>query len=400
MSSSTLSSFWKEHASATLPGNCSSVKRSTSSALIASTASAPGSRNVVAPTEQHLLQRVAAQAEPQRLERDDLLRRDVPEIDLGPEVLHEPRLRRFRRRLPDDVVEVDRVGDLVDETGAHLSGRPEDAGGPALARLRDHLPGAGFLLFLDPLDPLVRREDDLRVLRPDLGEHREVSGEVGDQLELALARNLDRAVRDLDVVDAEVGEPPLEVVELPARVDDLEERAPDHDGLAAQNLELPLEVACDVGRAPPELDDRDVVARNVEDVLPRARAEPLVEDVRKTAVALDADVKGGHRAPRASPARAPARRGRASLRARRCRRSAGRSPSRGTSRGTRASAPPTRPPRSPRSAWSRAPPRRRRSRSTPSRGAAWARWRSRGSHPCRRSRARCTARRAARSSAP
>src|SRR5438552_5068678 len=119
---------------------------------------------------EHLLQRVAAQPEPERLERDDFVRRDVAEVDARSEVADEPRLRRLRRRLPDEVVEVDLVGDLVDQAGAHVAVLAEDPGGPALAGLGDHLPRAGLLLFLDPLDPLVRREHDLRVLRADLGE--------------------------------------------------------------------------------------------------------------------------------------------------------------------------------------------------------------------------------------
>ena len=70
----------------------------TSSALIASTVSGSGSVNVLAgvvgPTEQHLLQRVAAQAEPERLERDQFVGRDVAEVDRRAELLDEPRLRR------------------------------------------------------------------------------------------------------------------------------------------------------------------------------------------------------------------------------------------------------------------------------------------------------------------
>ena len=130
-----------------------------------------------------------------------------PRLTFGPEVLDEPGLRRLRRRLEDQVAEVDLVRDLVDEAGAHLAGRPEDAGGAALAALGDHLPGAGLELLLDPLHPLVRREDDLRVLRADLGEDGEVAREVGDQLELALARDLERAVGDLDVREALLVEP-------------------------------------------------------------------------------------------------------------------------------------------------------------------------------------------------
>src|SRR5690348_15402427 len=271
-------------------------------------------------TEQHLLQRVAAQPEAERLERDDLLGRDVAEVDIGPEVADEPRLRGLRRRLPDDVVEVELVRDLVDEPGAHVAVLAEDPGGAALARLGDHLPRPGILLFLEPLDPLVRREHDLRVLGADLGEDGEVLREVRDQLELALARDLHGAVGDLDVRDAEALEPALVLLELVADVDDLEERAADDDGLAAQDVELAAQVLRDVRGPPAELDDVDVVAGDLEHVFPSARAEALVEDVRQAAVTRQADVKNGHRAPPASSSRPSGRRGRASCRARRCRR--------------------------------------------------------------------------------
>src|SRR5262245_15119428 len=100
--------------------------------------------------KEHLLQGVGAEPEPQRLERDHLVGRDVPEVDLGPEVADEPRLRALRRRLPDEVVEAQRVLDLVDEPGAELAGRAVDPGGAALAALRDHLPGARVELLAHP----------------------------------------------------------------------------------------------------------------------------------------------------------------------------------------------------------------------------------------------------------
>ena len=117
----------------------------------------------------------------------------------------------------------------------------------------------------------------------------------------ALARDVDRAVGDLDVREAELGEPPLVLVELARRVDDLEERAADHDRLLAQHVELALEVARDVRGAPAELDDRDVVARHLEDVLPAARAEALVDHVGQADVPRQVEIKGGQRAPSASP---------------------------------------------------------------------------------------------------
>src|SRR5438128_12035412 len=115
MSRSTVSSFWNEHASATRPPNCSTVHARISCALSASTSLG----NWIC--KEHLLQRVAAQAEAERLERDHFLRRDVPEVHLGAEVLDEPRLRLLRRRLPHDVVEVELVRDLVDQPGAHVT---------------------------------------------------------------------------------------------------------------------------------------------------------------------------------------------------------------------------------------------------------------------------------------
>src|SRR5690348_153686 len=151
MSSSTDSSFWKELASATRPGNSSSTYASTRSAFQLSTSA--GSCRLVA--KQHLLERVAAEPEAERLERDHLVGRDVAEVHVGAEVLDEPRLRRLGRRLPHEVVEVDLVRDLVDEAGAHVAVLAEDPGRPAFACLGDHLPRTGVLLFLDPLHPLV-----------------------------------------------------------------------------------------------------------------------------------------------------------------------------------------------------------------------------------------------------
>src|SRR5947208_9145009 len=324
MCTSTDDCFCQEQVRQSLLPNSSKPQRRRSSADIASKSSS-GSGGAVA-TEQHLLERVSAQPQAERLQRDHLVGRDVAEIHLRAEMLDEPGLRRLRRRLPEEVVEVDRVRDLVDEAGAHLARGAEDAGGAALAGLGDHLPGAGVTLFLDPFDPLVRREDDFGVLGADLGEHGEVAREVLDQLELALAGDLDRAVRDLDVRDAELAEPALVVVELILDIDDLEEGAADDDRLLAQDVELALETFGDEGGAPAQLDDVDVGAARLEHVLPGPGAKPLVEHVGEAAVAVETEVKAGHRAPSASPGRRTAHRGRASCRARRCRRSAARSP--------------------------------------------------------------------------
>src|SRR5262249_27265990 len=231
MSSNTTSSFWKEQASETLPGNASRQSATTSTARMASSADDSGGVNVLNPTQHHRLQRVAAKTQAQRLERDHLVGRDVPEVHRRPELLDEPRLGSLRRRLEDDVRGPDGVRDLVDQIRSHAARRVEDPGSPAFTRLGDHLPGARLELLVQPLRPLTDRVLDAGVLRAHLGEDCEVAREVGDQLELALARDLDRAVRDLDVGQAELDQPLFVFVEPVLRVDHLEERPTDYDRL-------------------------------------------------------------------------------------------------------------------------------------------------------------------------
>src|SRR5262249_25828521 len=120
MSSRTDSSFWHEQARDTFPRQASRQKRRTSRALIDSTSLG----NCRLAAKKHLLQRVAAQAEAQRLERDHLVGRDVAEVDGRPELLDEPRPRRLRRRLEQEIVGRDLVNDLVDEPPPHPPRRP------------------------------------------------------------------------------------------------------------------------------------------------------------------------------------------------------------------------------------------------------------------------------------
>src|SRR5260221_8164979 len=101
MSSSTASSFWKEQASETRPGNESRQKRRISCALIDSTSL--GNCRLVA--KKHLLERVAAETEAERFERDHLIRWNVPEIHRRAELLDEPSLRRLGGRLEHDVLD-------------------------------------------------------------------------------------------------------------------------------------------------------------------------------------------------------------------------------------------------------------------------------------------------------
>src|SRR5205085_12106668 len=119
MWTSTDDCFCHEHVRQSRSPCSECAQRRMSSAVMASKSSS-GSGGALA-TEQHLLQRVGAQAEAQRLQGNDLLGRDVAEVDARPELLHEPGLRALRRRLEDQFGGIDLVHDLVDEPGAHLA---------------------------------------------------------------------------------------------------------------------------------------------------------------------------------------------------------------------------------------------------------------------------------------
>src|SRR5919201_3831130 len=215
----------QEHVRHMRSPNCSCAQRSTSSAPIDSTS---GSRSAGAVAKQHLLERVAAQAAPERLERNDLVRRDVPEVHGRTELLDEPGLGCFRRRLEDDVRRPDGHGDLADQLGAHAAGGVEDPGGAAFPGLGDHLPRAGVELLLKPLDPLLAAVLDRRILRAHLRQNDEVAREVRDELELVVPRDLHGPVGDLDVLEPQAMEPGFVVAEPALRVDALEVGPADH----------------------------------------------------------------------------------------------------------------------------------------------------------------------------
>src|SRR4051812_8951305 len=138
MSRRTVSSFWNEQASETLPGNATSIAATISCAL-----SASQSRSGSVAGKEYLLQCVAPEPAAQRLERDHLVGRDVAEIDRRSELLDEPRLRGLGRRLEDHVERAHGARDLADQLGAHAAVGVEDPRRAALARLGDHLPRAG-----------------------------------------------------------------------------------------------------------------------------------------------------------------------------------------------------------------------------------------------------------------
>src|SRR4051812_30216591 len=103
--------FCQEHETQRRSPNSECAQRMISSADMAST-SAGATLSGSALTEEGLVEGVGPQPEPERLERDHLVRRDVAEVHLRAEAAHEPGLRGLRRRLEDQVRDVDVVGDL------------------------------------------------------------------------------------------------------------------------------------------------------------------------------------------------------------------------------------------------------------------------------------------------
>ena len=204
MSSSTVSSFWKEQASETVPGNASRQQRRISCAPIDSTSASEAAGSPPRSTSFSVSPRSPRRSVSSGITSSGGM---LPRLTVGPKCLTNqawrpssaPRRRCRRGRRSCAISSI--------EPGAHLAGRRKM---PAVPPSR-----ASVITFQAPAsssslihcDPLVRREHDLGVLRADLGEDGEVAREVGDQLELALARDVDRPVGDLDVREAELLEP-------------------------------------------------------------------------------------------------------------------------------------------------------------------------------------------------
>ena len=268
MCTSTDDCFCHEQVRQSRSPNCSYAQTSRSSAEIVSGGSC---RAGVA--KQHLLERVAAEAEPERLQRDDLLGRDVAEVDLGAELLDEPRLRGLRRRLEDDVARARPPSAISPISSVRMP--PDESKMPAVPPSR-----ASVITFQAPASSsswshcvhssAVYSTDES--FEPTSERTVKSRAKSAISSSLLVARDVDRPVGDLDVREAELAQPALVVVELAERVDDLEEGPADHDRLLAQDLELALRGSASRTAVPqPSLTIVDVLAGRLEDVLP-ARA--------------------------------------------------------------------------------------------------------------------------------
>ena len=165
------------------------------------------------------------------------------------------------------------------------------------------------------MDPAIRRDDDLVVLRADLREDGVVRREAADVLQLLVVGDLNRPVRDLDVGQAKLIHEAEPLVQLALTEADLEERAAedDHDPFVAVAVELLTKVRGDIRRPPAEFHDVDVVAGRCEESLDLRDRKPLVHHMRdprlaRSRGALGQVEKGGRRHFAHRAAAAPARR--------------------------------------------------------------------------------------------
>src|SRR4029078_5409895 len=90
MVTSTDDCFCQEQLRQRRSPNSSAAQTRTSSAGSASLCASVRERRVL--NQPQLLPHVGSEPEAKRLERDDFLRRDFPEVDVGPVLLDEPRL--------------------------------------------------------------------------------------------------------------------------------------------------------------------------------------------------------------------------------------------------------------------------------------------------------------------
>ena len=125
-------------------------------------------------------------------------------------------------------------------------------------------------------------------------------GQLRDQLRLARARQRQRAVGDLDVIDPQLAQP-LDVALEAALVDgDLQQRPAraDRDAGVAADRDLVGHGAADVRGAPAELDHVDVLAGGDQQRLERERRQAAVDHVRDARPPrLDGAVRAGRGTP-------------------------------------------------------------------------------------------------------
>ncbi len=176
----------------------------------------------------------------------------------------------------------DGVQDRVHELAVDLAAGVEEADRPALAPFGDHQRGARREVAesISSHQSLATASSSLLLPTSAITVNSRASCEISSRL--ARARQRQRAVGDLDVIDPQLAQP-LDVALHASLVDgDLQQRPARADGDAgvAADRDLVGHGAADVRGAPAELDHVDVLARGDEQRLQRERRQAAVDDVR------------------------------------------------------------------------------------------------------------------------
>ena len=98
---------------------------------------------------------VEAQADPQRLEPDYAVERDVAEVDIGTNSLDQFLLDRLAWRLEHEALDGNAAGqNVIEQVDPQLAVAAADAAPARFARFQDHVVGARCQILRDGLDPL------------------------------------------------------------------------------------------------------------------------------------------------------------------------------------------------------------------------------------------------------
>ena len=191
---------------------------------------------------------------------------DVAEVDVGAEPAHEPHLLVLARRLEQDLARARSRGRSRRSGPPDLAVVAEDAGGAALARLGDHLPGAGLELGARSARPSGTAAMIAPVSSLEPTSDRTVNSCASRSISSSL-RSCSSAIVPSEISKCsspELVDPVDQLVEPVLGDRQLGERAAEHDRdpvLRGSASSLRLEVAGRERGAPAELDDVDVRRR-------------------------------------------------------------------------------------------------------------------------------------------
>ena len=221
---------------------------------------------------------VSAQPEPQTLQRNQVVRSDVAQVDVRSKLTEEPHLLGLFRCFPEDVFQRDVGQDAPNQLHMGASVGTVDANVAAFAGFCDDLEASGLQLVAHHPNPLGRTDEDAFFFGTHFGEHFVILAELVDELAFFVVGDDHGSVADFQAGDAQTVDEAEVVVEFVADVKRFKQ------GAAAVNikssfvvaLDLGSDVGGDQGRAKTELQQVNQLATGFDEVLGLPEAQPFV----------------------------------------------------------------------------------------------------------------------------